>query len=312
MLGAVGRDADKTREKLMRAATDEFAARGEAGARIDRIAECAGVNKRMIYAYFGNKEELFAAVQEHSLGQLIEAVPLTADDLPGYAGRLFDYLIDHPERHRLALWRTLENSPSTDAAERSTADKLAALSAARPHDSALDPASLLIFIMALVRAWPSTYDALARPSFADAAAQRAAVVRAVHRLTHRTSTHPAHRTRRPHRQIHHQRLPQGPRAHRHRGGTSSHRPRTAEPLFTIELRLALLPGVLAEGQIRGSASARLGQVQGGSRRMRPPKFLLTGHRGGAHARSRFHPARPVFDSCCRRAGRACRSGPRQA
>ena len=167
----------------MRAATDEFAAHGEAGARIDRIAERAGVNKRMIYAYFGNKEELFAAVQEHSLGQLIEAVPLTADDLPGYAGRLFDYLIDHPERHRLALWRTLENSPPTQAEERSTADKLAALSAARPHDSALDPASLLIFIMALVRAWPSTYGALARPSFADAAAQRAAVVEAVRRLT---------------------------------------------------------------------------------------------------------------------------------
>jgi AcrR family transcriptional regulator len=167
----------------MLAAIDEFAAHGEAGARIDRIAERAGVNKRMIYAYFGNKEELFAAVQEHSLGQLIEAVPMTAGDLPGYAGRLFDYLIDHPERHRLALWRTLEGSPSTEAEERATADKLATLSAARQHDSALDPASLLVFIMALVRAWPSTYGALAKPSFADAAAQRAAVVEAVRRLT---------------------------------------------------------------------------------------------------------------------------------
>jgi AcrR family transcriptional regulator len=166
----------------MLAAIDEFAAHGEAGARIDRIAERAGVNKRMIYAYFGNKEELFAAVQEHSLGQLVEAVPLTTDDLPGYAGRLFDYLIDHPERHRLALWRTLESSPVTEAEARSTAEKVAALSAARAHDSALEPASLLVFIMALVRAWPSTYGALARPSFADAAAQRAAVVEAVRRL----------------------------------------------------------------------------------------------------------------------------------
>ena len=32
--------------------------------------------------------------------------------------------------------------------------------------------------------------------------------------------------------------------------------------------------------------------------MRPPKFLPTGHGGGAHARSRFHPARPVFDTRC--------------
>jgi len=49
------------------------------------------------------------------------------------------------------------------------------------------------------------------------------------------------------------------------------------------------PGISPEGQIRGSASARLGQVQGGSRRMQPPKFLPTGHGGGAHARPRFRP-----------------------
>ena len=179
----MARDPGRTREKLLQAATEEFAAHGEAGARIDRVTERAGVNKRMIYAYFGNKEGLFAAVHEHSLQQLVEAVPLTPDDLPGYAGRLFDYLIDHPERHRLALWRNLEGSLSSPAEDRSTAEKLTALSAARANDTALDPASLLVFIMALVRAWPSTYGALARPSFADAAAQRAAVVEAVRRLT---------------------------------------------------------------------------------------------------------------------------------
>jgi hypothetical protein len=121
-------------------------------------------------------------VQEHSLGKLTEAVPLTADDLPGYAGRLFDYLIDHPACHRFASWRTLQNSTSTEAEERYTAEKLRVLSAARQSCSALDPTSL-IFIMTLVRAWPSSYSAAARPSFADAAAQRAAVVRAVRRLT---------------------------------------------------------------------------------------------------------------------------------
>jgi len=81
------------------------------------------------------------------------------------------------------LRRTLESSPPTEAEVRSTAEKLAALSAARAHDNALDPAALLVFIMALVRAWPSTYGALARPTFADAAAQRASVVEAVRRLT---------------------------------------------------------------------------------------------------------------------------------
>ena len=179
------RNADMTREKLLLAATAEFAAYGAAGARIDRIAESAGVNKRMIYAYFGNKERLFDTVLEHSLDLLAEAVPLTADDLPGYAGRLFDYLVDHPERHRLALWRTLESSPPTEAETRSTAEKLEALSGARTRDDGLNPTAVLVFIMALVRAWPSTYGALAQPSFADAAAQRASVVEAVRRLTER-------------------------------------------------------------------------------------------------------------------------------
>lgn len=177
------RNADQTREKLLLAATAEFAAHGAAGARIDRIAERAGVNKRMIYAYFGNKDRLFDTVVEHSIAQLNEALPLTDDDLPGWAGRLFDYLVDHPERHRLALWRTLESSPATEAEARSTNEKLATLAAARAHDHALDPAALLVFIMALVRAWPSTYGVLARPTFADAAAQRASVVEAVRRLT---------------------------------------------------------------------------------------------------------------------------------
>jgi AcrR family transcriptional regulator len=178
----VVRNAEQTRQKLLLAATAEFAAYGAAGARIDRIAERAGINKRMIYAHFGSKEQLFETVLEHSLAQLVEAVPLTVDDLPGYAGRLFDYLVDHPERHRLALWRTLESSRPTEAEARSTAEKLAALSAARPPDKEIDPVALLVFIMALVQAWPSTYGSLAQLTFADAAEKRASVVAAVRRL----------------------------------------------------------------------------------------------------------------------------------
>ena len=69
------RNADVTREKLLLAATAEFAAHGAAGARIDRIAERAGVNKRMIYAYFGSKERLLETVLEHSLGRARRGCP---------------------------------------------------------------------------------------------------------------------------------------------------------------------------------------------------------------------------------------------
>ncbi len=48
------RDAAATRARILAAAVGEFAEFGEAGARIDRIAEAAGANKRSIYVYFGN------------------------------------------------------------------------------------------------------------------------------------------------------------------------------------------------------------------------------------------------------------------
>ena len=56
------RDADRTRRRILAAAIDEFAASGYAGARIDRIAARADVNKRMIYHHFGGKPVVFEAV----------------------------------------------------------------------------------------------------------------------------------------------------------------------------------------------------------------------------------------------------------
>jgi AcrR family transcriptional regulator len=60
------RDPEATREAILTAATDEFAAYGLGGARVDRIAERAGINKRMLYYYFGQKEDLFLAVLERA------------------------------------------------------------------------------------------------------------------------------------------------------------------------------------------------------------------------------------------------------
>ncbi len=60
------RHPERTRTQILEAATDEFSARGLAGARVDSIANAAGVNKRMLYHYFGNKEDLFLAVLERA------------------------------------------------------------------------------------------------------------------------------------------------------------------------------------------------------------------------------------------------------
>ena len=61
------RDAERTKAAILQAALDEFAEKGLAGARVDTIAEQSGANKRMLYYYFGNKEDLYVAVLERRL-----------------------------------------------------------------------------------------------------------------------------------------------------------------------------------------------------------------------------------------------------
>jgi len=100
----VTRDPDATRQAILRAATTEFAQHGLAGARVDRIAELAGVNKRMLYYYFGQKEGLFLAVlegayqrireEEHTLN-LARVEPTEA--IRRLIAFTWDYYIAHPE-----------------------------------------------------------------------------------------------------------------------------------------------------------------------------------------------------------------------
>jgi AcrR family transcriptional regulator len=77
------RDPERTRERILESATAEFSARGLGGARVDSIADAAGVNKRMLYHYFGNKEDLFLAVLERAYEKIRrQESALALDDLP--------------------------------------------------------------------------------------------------------------------------------------------------------------------------------------------------------------------------------------
>lgn len=58
------RDAEATKRRILQAAKKEFAKHGLGGARVDEIAERANANKRMLYHYFGSKEDLFRTVLE--------------------------------------------------------------------------------------------------------------------------------------------------------------------------------------------------------------------------------------------------------
>ncbi|MFC3891509.1 TetR family transcriptional regulator [Lentzea rhizosphaerae] len=103
------RDKEATKAKLLDAALEEFSQYGIAGARVDRIAAKAGCNKAMIYAYFGSKEGLFEELLKIQIDRMIKAVPITPEDLPGYAGRLFDSYLDQPQLLRLAAYHRLDN-----------------------------------------------------------------------------------------------------------------------------------------------------------------------------------------------------------
>jgi AcrR family transcriptional regulator len=67
------RDADRSRQKILSAAILEFAEHGLSGARVDRIAEKSGLNKRLIYYYFESKDVLFTAALENAYADIREA-----------------------------------------------------------------------------------------------------------------------------------------------------------------------------------------------------------------------------------------------
>jgi AcrR family transcriptional regulator len=98
------RDADLTRKRILAAATVEFARKGLGGARVDEIALRSKSNKRMIYHYFGSKEQLFTAVLEAAYTgirsaerqlRLDELDPETA--ISTLVRFTWKYYLDHPE-----------------------------------------------------------------------------------------------------------------------------------------------------------------------------------------------------------------------
>lgn len=108
------RDADATRARLLDVATRIFSDRGFDGARVDEIADKAHVNKRMIYAYFGDKEGLYGEVLSDYFGRLLEhsAASLDAstsarEQASGIVRRYFEFLGEHPRLVRLLGWEML-------------------------------------------------------------------------------------------------------------------------------------------------------------------------------------------------------------
>jgi AcrR family transcriptional regulator len=108
------RDPKATSDRILKAATREFAAKGVAGARVDAIATRAKANKRMLYHYFGSKSDLFREVLRR---ELTERVNRSRER----GGTRLERLVERQATHakdrdwvRLLLWEGLD--PRTAAA----------------------------------------------------------------------------------------------------------------------------------------------------------------------------------------------------
>src|SRR5689334_10175868 len=95
-------DPERTKQDILKVATEEFAEHGLSGARVDAIATRMRTTKRMIYYYFGSKEGLYEAVLEKAYADIrtVEA-ELDLDSLEPEAAirRLVEFTFDYDESH---------------------------------------------------------------------------------------------------------------------------------------------------------------------------------------------------------------------
>jgi AcrR family transcriptional regulator len=181
------RDPEAKRRQLLEAALEEFAAYGVAGARVDRLAKRAGISAGLVYSFHENKDGLFEAVFDLIVEQTVSIIPIDADDLGEYAGRLHDGSTAHPEVLRFVAWYQLERG-QTAARRASTsaamADKIEAIAGAQARGTVTDRFSageVLALVLTLANMWQ-----LREPDFLDLAGptrRRDLIVDAVRRLT---------------------------------------------------------------------------------------------------------------------------------
>ena len=111
------RNAAVTKANILKAAEEEFSAKGIYGARIEEIAKKSGSNKRMIYEYYGNKEELYTVVLENAykrLGEreeiLLEHVTDCKKAIEDILRMYYDFLKNDENFVNLIMWENLNKA----------------------------------------------------------------------------------------------------------------------------------------------------------------------------------------------------------
>ncbi len=161
----MARDSAETRARLLTTAREEFTAHGLAGARVDRIAARAGVNKQRIYGLFGSKDKLYESVISTVLDEHVAALGLPTDNPADYVGRVYDFHHEHPELLRLMQWESLEYGqrqlPNEERRAAYYAEKVDALATTLDARPDRDTAATLLTLIGLA-AWPHSLPQLTR------------------------------------------------------------------------------------------------------------------------------------------------------
>jgi TetR/AcrR family transcriptional regulator len=136
------RNRERTRGSIVAAARAEFASRGYSGARMEQIAQRAGVKKELIYHYFRSKEALFEEVRTSQLADAeadhaLPQSPLadrTQDASSLFAWR-FNRMLGDLEWIKLLTWEAVQTDvapPPNEEGRRATIRKsIAAIKAAQ-------------------------------------------------------------------------------------------------------------------------------------------------------------------------------------
>jgi TetR/AcrR family transcriptional regulator len=166
------RDPERTKARILEAATAEFAAKGFAGARVSEIAARAGVNQQLIAYYFDGKEGLYREMGRRWRAYEAEAIP---DDTP-LAEMIKRYVrASVHQGGRLLAWEGLadtgeddEETPERNARLRLEVEAIRERQRAGELDDRFDPAALHLITMSAANAL-AVYPHLARGLFgADA------------------------------------------------------------------------------------------------------------------------------------------------
>src|SRR2546428_2461815 len=102
------RNPQRTQERILQAAFKEFAGKGFAGARVDGIARRAGINKRMLYHYFGDKEALFREVLRRKMAERKAWSVTTPNDPAESLPYWFDLACRDIDWIRMLEWEALQ------------------------------------------------------------------------------------------------------------------------------------------------------------------------------------------------------------